>query len=244
MTSAIICRDASFDRRAAGLLPPHVERAQAYYLFGTDAAHSLVNRVPGATVHPTANGTVTYGAGYASVSSRGTPSVRSGIVGGNPYTQIIVASTPTGTTSGAILCGHYWVSPSTERMDSLYSASNSGAAAAYSTLGDLGTWRTYGTTPIATNTGYNFVAGVYDGAVGGTMFGAADALQDAWFAAADATPSGTRDWWIGGSGFVGVGGDFNVAAAMLFHEVLTLDEIAEIYAYFRTLMPGRGILLN
>jgi hypothetical protein len=233
-TQSIKIAGASFSKHVSKLKLPYIDLASGYYLFGTDAAHSLDNLAYGASIDLTAISSPTYGTGYATVG--GANGFDTGLLLDTPYTQIAVGKIVTaGTTvdifgrgGGAdgfvgMLRLRDVASPTVDTwpngaqnvgLDNLQSSS-------FLFLGAR--WGGTGTFP-----------GVF--AHNGTTLQVTDATTTL-----TKTVTPTTNLRIGTTYISAVGATVRVAAIALFPSVLTNSQISEIYTYLKALLATRSV---
>ena len=97
MTTSIAVTGATFTEYLDTVAPPEIDTATYYGLFGVDAATTKKNMAPNG-VDGTILNAPAYAPGYATFGSfsRG---IDTGVVGGNPFTHIIVAGRPAAGSS-------------------------------------------------------------------------------------------------------------------------------------------------
>lgn len=238
MSLSLSVPDAAFTKYIGTVNPPGVEDAHSYFIFGGTSSASRKNRVPGASIDATFIGSPTVNSKSVSFDSTGGKGLDNGINGGTPSTQVILTKRATGSSFGAIICGHYKNSPSTDRMDGILD--NETNSHTYSGMIE-GDSRASVLGPVVSD--YVFVALAYDGETGTLYVGNGTGLDSADFAYTDPTPSDVRRWYVGGSGFTGVGGAFDAAAGWVWPSKKSADLILANYLWAKKWAVDRGITL-
>lgn len=241
MTVSITDTGAVYTEFLDTVAPPNVDTATYYGLFGVSDAVTKKNLAPGGVDGVIVN-TPAYTAGFATFGafSRG---IDTGLVGGNPFTHIMVAGRPAaGSSSGIGLMGHYLHGTTSERMDMLidqYAATNN-----YGLFIENFQGQKYlaGVTPAIIN--MNFVYAQYDGTtmkVGHILTDTNGQVQhySASGAYTDPTPAGTRSLRIGAMNYGSADVAFNASAAMEFASILTTDQLLAQYAWLRKFLGAR-----
>lgn len=220
MTFSIKIEDATFTKYVTKAMP-YSDLASLFLLLGNDAASSSKNYV-GTRNPATVVGTPSYNTGYCSLSSvNGFES--DAIESGSPFTHIIVA---TQATANIGYCGNWTTGNSANLLNRSTSNLN---------LAVDGNFRV--NTPMGSN-GFQLLAGTHDGSTATVYLGSNGSLSKASTPYVGGTV--TKSKFRAGANNYGTG-TFNAAAVLTFSSALTEAQIAEVYAYLKSLLSSRGI---
>lgn len=224
MSHSVVITSANFSNYVDRAVP-YLDQASGYYLFGGSFNDSKTNLAPpGGEL--TANGSPTYGAGYARLAALGDYFATGRSVSGG-HTIIAVVSKAAGPTRA--------IGPAANTL-------GQNASALMRMGGAFGGTATASFDP---GTAYGFVASTMVGSIstGGALYTPSGAGVLARTSAANTGANlplqsvsighETAPW--------GAANAFNIAAAMFFDVELSQAQIETIYGYFRDKLPTRGI---
>lgn len=234
MTISITVPDVTFTKVVSNVLMPHIESAVAFYLYGGDAAQSVINR----TLNPAANGVVagapTYNANSANISN--TAGFATGFLVDTPFTQVFVGKLLTGSCSpigrepgGEAQLDMIQVVGGTPYVLRTY-ANGVNAQGLNVPLASLQQFNMLGARWGGTGTKPNIY--FFDGATFTSATASVNMTQ---------TVTPTKPLRVGacGSGT----GTWEAAASVFFDRVLTDGELLEVKLYLKGLLASRGVTM-
>ena len=223
MSLSLKISDATFTQFVAQI-PPYIELAKAFYLFGTDEASSVKNWA-NVALPASAVGTPTYSAGYATLNSTANGFAANQTASKSPFTHLAVIS---GVSEGYF--GNW--------LQSGGSPAQANAAVSHVGLVKMAIDANYRVIGSAIGTGFKVLVGSHDGTTAKLYQPNSSSLNKV--SAAYTSGSAAADFRVGAIGIAGAT-NFNCAAAMTFGSVLTDGQIQEIYDYLKTLLAARGV---
>lgn len=227
MSHSVVIESANFSKFVDRAVP-HLALANGFWLFGDSFDASKVNLAPVGGPDLTPNGTIAYGPGYVEFTGVGSY-FGTGLTVTGDHTLIVVHTATTPSTYDVMISGGAFdrlghIAKTTARNGGAYGGVATPAHAPGASYGFMASTMPADNSASKIYTTPN--AGNLIETVGGTL-GAALPIANVTIGPEVAA--------------YGTVGTHRQAAAMVFDTRLTLEQITDIYDYFRFKMPTRGI---